>query len=129
MDNTETSQKEKKSAKTALSRQKDFENIKIKQFLEFWSLQYEQLYQRQPTLVWGREVKRLGPIFKQHDEGIVKAAALGYLTDQSDFVAGHGLGIFVSQFDRWVVRATRSNTPRLTSAASGGGKFDALLTL
>lgn len=122
--------KRKRCAKTAPSSQKKFENLKIKEFLEFWSKEYERVYERRPTLNWGKELKRLGTIFQQHDEQSVKAAALGYLEDRSDFVAGHGLGIFISQFDRWLSKATRGSKPRSTTpGATGNGKFDELITL
>jgi hypothetical protein len=122
--------KRKSGAKTARSSQGDFENLKIKEFLEFWGNEYQRIYDRRPTLHWGKEIKRLGPVFRQHGEQSVKAAALSYLEDNSDFVAGHGLGIFVSQFDRWLSKATRGSKARpATADPAGGGKFDELVTL
>lgn len=128
-DNTKTS-KRKSVAKNAPSSQKDFRNPKIKEFLEFWSNEYEQVYERKPTLNWGKEINRLDPVFTQHDEETVKAAALGYLADRSDWIEGHGLGPFVTQFDKWLSKATRGDRPRpATPGIAGRGKFDELLTL
>ena len=131
-DNTKTF-KRKRDAKTAPASslpKKDFENLKIREFLEFWTAQYEESYGRKPTLSWGKELRRVRPILRQHDADTVKAAALSYLGDRSDWVKGHCLGPFVSQFDKWLAQTTGGGKARpVTAGAAAGGKFDELLTL
>jgi hypothetical protein len=84
---------------------KHFENHKhtarIQEFLDTWTKLYREAYQTEPTVNWPREMKRLEPIFAKNDDETVVAAASAYLSERNDFTAGHPLGKFESQFDRY----------------------------
>jgi hypothetical protein len=94
-----------RSADALPSSGRDFENPKIteriKEFIDSWAKRYQKVYAGTPTISWPREMKRLRPIFEKNSNQVIQSAAEGYLTERSDFTAGHPIGTFVSQFDRW----------------------------
>lgn len=82
---------------------------RIKTFLGWWSTRYQDLHASKPTIAWSREMKRLRVIFEGNEDSAIKSAAEAYLADGSDFTAGHPLGIFVSQIDRWRALGSANN--------------------
>jgi hypothetical protein len=95
----------------------DFENPKIteriKDFIVWWTKRYLEVYAGTPTISWPREMKRLRPIFERNSNQPIQNAAEGYLSEKSDFTAGHPIGTFVSQFDRWRALGNRTETTDL----------------
>jgi hypothetical protein len=106
--------KRAKSADALSAAGRDFENPKIteriKKFIDSWAKRYQKVYAGTPTISWPREMKRLRPIFEKNSNQVIQSAAEGYLTERSDFTAGHPIGTFVSQFDRWRALGNKTET-------------------
>lgn len=83
---------------------------RIKQFLVWWKDEaYPKVYESEPTITWARDMKLLRPLFEKNDDGAMRAAALAYLSERSDFVEGHPLSKFIgTQFDRWRAKSSKT---------------------
>ena len=98
---------------------------RIKQFLVWWQKDsYPSIYEQEPTIAWGRDLKILRPLFEKYDDEAMRGAALAYLSEKNDFTEGHPLTKFAgSQFDRW---RAKSRKTVLRARNEPKSKFDRL---